>query len=95
MAPSKSRTDPIQLPKSMVDLICSNKGGVGKSFVCRIIYHLYLLRQLPITPFDADTSTHDFSDIYNEIPESNILIFRSRMASRFLYSGNQCYGRKY
>jgi CobQ/CobB/MinD/ParA nucleotide binding domain len=75
MAPSKSRTDSIQLLKSMVDLICSNKGGVGKSFVCRIIYHLYLLHQLPIIPFDADTSTHDFSDIYTEIPDSNILSF--------------------
>ena len=55
------------------NLIGSNKGGVGKSFICRIVYHAFLINNLSVIPFDADTSTHDFSDIYDEIPESNIL----------------------
>jgi hypothetical protein len=29
-----------------------------------------------LVPFDADTSTHDFSDIYNEVPDSNVLHFQ-------------------
>jgi CobQ/CobB/MinD/ParA nucleotide binding domain len=57
------------------NLIGSNKGGVGKSFVCRIVYHAFLAEGLAVIPFDADTSTHDFSDIYDEVPESNILGF--------------------
>jgi hypothetical protein len=75
MAPRKSAVDIPSMPP-IINLIGSNKGGVGKSFACRVIFHTCLVHNLMLVPFDADASTHDFSDIYDEVPESNVLSFK-------------------
>jgi hypothetical protein len=83
---SSSKSPPASVAPSplYINLIGSNKGGVGKSFICRIIFHGILERGLAVIPFDADTSTHDFSDIYDEVLESNVLGFNVDEAIDYL-----------
>jgi hypothetical protein len=40
------------------------KGGVGKSFVCRTAIQYHLDYEIPFTPFEADRSNPDVSRIY-------------------------------
>jgi CobQ/CobB/MinD/ParA nucleotide binding domain len=84
MASSKSPPESTATLPLYINLIGSNKGGVGKSFICRIIFHNILDQELSVIPFDADTSTHDFSDIYDEVPESNVLGFNVDEAIDYL-----------
>jgi hypothetical protein len=53
-----------------------NKGGVGKSTVCRALYEFHLARKIPVQGFEANRGTPDFGGFYPEIVEvGNIVDF--------------------
>ncbi len=49
-----------------VHLIDAEKGGVGKSLVARTLLQLFLDRECPVIPMEADRSNPTFSNIYGE-----------------------------
>lgn len=51
------------------------KGGVGKSMVCRAALAYHLDRQLPFTAFDTDRSNPDVMRIYGEVARCKVAVF--------------------
>ena len=49
-----------------IHLFGGEKGGVGKSFVCRTAIAFHLHRQLDFVAFDADRSIADVLRIYGD-----------------------------
>ena len=49
-----------------VHLIDAEKGGVGKSLVARTLLQLFLDRECPVIPMEADRSNPTFSNIYGD-----------------------------
>lgn len=50
-----------------INLCDGNKGGVGKSFLCRALYHWFLNKFDNVCGFEADLNSPDFSRIYDGI----------------------------
>ena len=44
-----------------------NKGGVGKSVLCRTLYQWFLDRQQPVIGVEADVNSPDFKGIYSDV----------------------------
>ncbi|AFZ22065.1 hypothetical protein [Allocoleopsis franciscana] len=47
-------------------LIDGEKGGVGKSMMCRVLVHYYLTHQIDFKLFEADQSNRDIERIYSK-----------------------------
>lgn len=52
---------------SQIHLFGGEKGGVGKSFVCKTAIAYHLKREIDCVPFDADRSNADVFRIYGEV----------------------------
>jgi hypothetical protein len=59
------------LPSSLfINFSTGGKGGVGKSFFCRLLYQYYLDNTFPVEGFEGDVRTPDFAGIYQEIKQA-------------------------
>ena len=56
--------------KSRVYFADGNKGGVGKSFLCRTLYQWFVDQQVPVVGIEADVNSPDFKGIYPEVAVS-------------------------
>ena len=54
--------------KRRVHLFGGDKGGVGKTFVCRTCIQYYLDKQLPFVPVEADRYNPDVANRYQQLP---------------------------
>ncbi|NEQ47827.1 MAG: hypothetical protein F6K00_31595 [Leptolyngbya sp. SIOISBB] len=55
---------------SRIHLADGNKGGVGKSFLCRTLYQWFVDHQVPVVGIEADVNSPDFKGIYPEVAVS-------------------------
>lgn len=58
-----------------IHLFGGEKGGVGKSFVCRTALAYHLRRAIPFVAFDADRSNADVLRIYGDVAGVKPVIF--------------------
>lgn len=56
-------------------LVSGEKGGTGKSFVCRAILQWHLDNKIPFTAFDTDRSNPDIKRCYGRVADVNLGIF--------------------
>jgi hypothetical protein len=56
-------------------LVSGEKGGTGKSFVCRAMVQWHLDHKMPCTVFDTDRSNPDIKRCYGRVTDVNLGIF--------------------
>jgi hypothetical protein len=70
-------------------LIGGEKGGVGKSMICRTVAQYLLDHGHPFIPFDTDRSNPDLMRIYGKVTECRLAVFSE--GERYEDTANQIY----
>lgn len=63
----ESLPPPPPKPLTYIHLVDGEKGGVGKSLVCRVMIEYFREKGVPITAIDADRTNPDVSEIYSDV----------------------------
>jgi hypothetical protein len=57
----------VQPSKIRIHFADGNKGGVGKSMLCRTLYQWFVDKPFPVTGVEADLNSPDFQGTYKEV----------------------------
>jgi hypothetical protein len=66
VAPEKTKAKDTQTKLLYIHFADGNKGGVGKSFLCRTLYQWFLDKSIGVCGIEADVNSPDFKGIYKE-----------------------------
>ena len=64
---TQKQTPPQPQINSRIHFADGNKGGVGKSFLCRTLYQWFHDHRTPVIGIEADVNSPDFRGIYSEV----------------------------